>query len=183
MPLPTIQLADLGALSKLPPELVLMVIGYLDVPSAAKFTLVNRRAQFLLWSDKDYQLIRYCLFRELFTKVDDPESRDQLRGCSPFTDINYHTLAATIRKPVCEDCNTHEKGTYSLNARTGSYLCYSRCRTDQSVCVIIYVQMIKHHLEQVNTKRLYRLLEGQLISIFIVSHSLFPLYYKPWVQV
>ncbi|KAI0400232.1 hypothetical protein F4802DRAFT_602230 [Xylaria palmicola] len=58
MPSQPVVLADLGKLSSLPLELVLIIIGLLDVPSAARFTQVNRQAQFLLWTDKDYMLIR-----------------------------------------------------------------------------------------------------------------------------
>ncbi|KAI0429732.1 hypothetical protein F5Y09DRAFT_309571 [Xylaria sp. FL1042] len=71
---PVIILADLGKLSKLPPELMLMVIDDLDLPSAAKFSQVNRQAQFLIWSDVDYRWLRACLFSSLNARRHMPDS-------------------------------------------------------------------------------------------------------------
>ncbi|KAI0811560.1 hypothetical protein GGR55DRAFT_106247 [Xylaria sp. FL0064] len=110
-------LADLGELSKMPPELILEVIDYLDAPSAAKFSQVNRQAQFLLWSDVDYRLLRLCLFFNLNSLRHMPEEIKRLEETEyvakagsppsvpsrrfPLEQANYHTLAHACRDFRC----------------------------------------------------------------------------------
>ncbi|RYC66127.1 hypothetical protein CHU98_g87 [Xylaria longipes] len=163
MPLAPVVLADLGRLSKLPLELLLIIIGYLDVPSAARFTQVNRQAQYLLWSDKDYQLLRYCLFRELSQKVYSqsiwrPYSASRL----PLKDVNYHALAYTMSNLACTRCDSRDQHTYILDMRTGHNLC-CLCHPTSLPHISIMPGWVEMDRAEVKNTIPYRLPEGQLI--------------------
>ncbi|KAH8159910.1 hypothetical protein CIB48_g8337 [Xylaria polymorpha] len=165
MPLPPVVLADLGRLSKLPLELLFIIIGYLDVPSAARFTQLNRQAQFLLWSDKDYQLLRYCLFRELSEKVHSQIQRPYSTSRVPLKDVNYHTLAYTMSDLVCTRCSSRDQYTYRLDMRTGNNLC-CLCPPISLACIPILTNCVEMDRAEVKNTIPYRLPEGQLIRMF-----------------
>ncbi|KAI3326779.1 hypothetical protein HD806DRAFT_551869 [Xylariaceae sp. AK1471] len=166
MPFPPVVLADLGTLSRLPLELVLMVLGYLDVPNAATFTLVNRQAQFLLWSDKDYLLIRECLFWDLSRGVNDPKSRFKLTRCTLLKDVNYHTLAAMMLNPVCLKCGNAEKERlYYLEVCMGYYSCGTCYRRYSYLGTFIVVTTVESSHEQLNRTIPFRLPKGQLVLL------------------
>ncbi|KAI0479698.1 hypothetical protein F4859DRAFT_445595 [Xylaria cf. heliscus] len=162
MPLAPVVLANLGRLSKLPLELLFMILGYLDVPSAARFTQVNRQAQFLLWSDKDYQLLRYCLFRELSDKVYSQVPRPYSANRVPLKDVNYHTLAGAMSDLVCTRCRSRDQYTYRLDMRTGHNLC-CLCPPTSSALIPILTNCVEMDRAEVKNTIPYRLPEGQLI--------------------
>ncbi|KAI1748084.1 hypothetical protein F4782DRAFT_534800 [Xylaria castorea] len=166
MPLAPVVLADLGRLSKLPLELLFIIIGYLDVPSAARFTRVNRQAQFLLWSDKDYQLLRYCLFRELSHKAHPQIRPPYTTSRVPLKDVNYHTLAYTMSHFVCTRCSSCDQYTYRLDMRTGHNVC-CLCPPMSLACISIITSWVEMDREEVKSTIPYRLPEGQLIQSFM----------------
>ncbi|KAI1419677.1 hypothetical protein F5Y12DRAFT_208058 [Xylaria sp. FL1777] len=110
-------LADLGELSKLPLELMFMVMAYFDVPTAARFTQVNRQARFLLWSDKDYRLVQDGLFSELRKGADSFKI-----GHVPLEHVSYQTLAHTISVEKCTTCGLSSCGGY-LDLSMGHAYC------------------------------------------------------------
>ncbi|KAI0197497.1 hypothetical protein F4808DRAFT_463704 [Astrocystis sublimbata] len=166
MPLAPVELTDLGRLSNLPLELVLIIIGYLDVPSAARFSQVNRQAQFLLWSDQDYQLLRYCLFKELSQRVLGQIRRVYSTTRIPLRDVNYHRLAYAISHPVCKRCKSRDQFTYVLDMRTGRNNCGSReCPSTFQASVSISTHLVMMDREEVKNQSPYRLPEGQLIRM------------------
>ncbi|KAI1349067.1 hypothetical protein F5Y01DRAFT_317113 [Xylaria sp. FL0043] len=131
-------LADLGKLSKMPPELILNVIDHLDVPSAAKFSRVNRQAQFLLWSDVDYRLLRLCLFFNLnswWYRPDELKRLDEAERVAeagsppsvpsrrfPLEQANYHTLARACRDLECFVCGNHLEDNFHFNFESGDVI-------------------------------------------------------------
>ncbi|GAW24274.1 hypothetical protein ANO14919_138570 [Xylariales sp. No.14919] len=162
MPLAPVVLADLGLLSTLPLELVLVVIEYLDVRGAARFTHVNRQAQFLLWSDKDYQLLRYCLFRQLSKYK---RKFHQSKRLSFLQDANYQTLADAMLNPTCTACS---RVSYALDlmldVSTGQTLCWP-CSASDIEYIPILADHVRMDCEEVKNTIPYRLPEGQLICM------------------
>ncbi|KAI1129113.1 hypothetical protein F5Y10DRAFT_264428 [Nemania abortiva] len=158
MPPAAVVLADLGELSNLPLELLFMIIGYLDLPSAAKFTGVNRQAQFILWSDRDYLLLRGSLFRSLGLP-----SWLKFIARVPLKDIDYHTLADNIRNMTCARCKCSDEDNYELHPLTGRMLCF-RCLwcltpvSNPRAEITVYRDMVENRIP-------YRLPEGRLILV------------------
>ncbi|KAI0538631.1 hypothetical protein GGR58DRAFT_287609 [Xylaria digitata] len=170
MPPAPVILADLGKLSKLPLELLFMVIEYFDIRSAARFTQVNRQAQFLLWSDKDYLLLRHSLFRDLseYKRKSESHKFSRLTSLALLQDANYHTLAHTISIPICLMCR-HVQSTpvMRLDVHTGHAVCFE-CSPSDVASILIFAGCVQIHREILKNRTLYRLPKGQLIRMFAV---------------
>ncbi|KAI0972241.1 hypothetical protein F4678DRAFT_460466 [Xylaria arbuscula] len=157
MSLTPVVLADLGTLSKLPLELIYEILEYLDMPSAAKFTRVNRQAQFILWSDKHYLFLRQCLFQRL--------SRYRRAGNfrvaeSLLKDFSYHALSRAILDAKCFECTTIPFFRLYIDPRDRKVRC-GWCNRGENVKEMFID--IKSSWAEANEKFPLRLEEGQLI--------------------
>ncbi|KAI1274105.1 hypothetical protein F5Y07DRAFT_374598 [Xylaria sp. FL0933] len=182
-------LADLGELSKMPPELILDVIDYLDVPSAAKFSQVNRQAQLLLWSDADYRLLRLCLFFNLNSLRHIPEEMKRLGKADhvaeagsppsvpsrrfPLEQANYHTLARAYRDFRCFVCGDCLEDLFNFNFESGDVIC-KICTSKERCYMSFQADFARDSQEMAESQEPRRLPDGQLTRKCAVQNMLDP---------
>lgn len=119
-----ILLASLDDLASLPREVIDMVIVFLDVNSATRFTQVNRQAQLLLWSRANYRFIRAVLFDRHFRS----HYRVKNRNKTILTTVTVQDLADlifTVESSLCKNCSNYgDRNLWGVELVDGHAVCY-----------------------------------------------------------
>ncbi|KAI0107431.1 hypothetical protein F4776DRAFT_427962 [Hypoxylon sp. NC0597] len=138
-----VQVADLGKLEKFPREVISMILGHLDIRTAARFAKVSLKARLLMKSNKYYRHLSHCLFTLLSVRACLNLSDTQMF----FQNITPQELSDKMLRPCCVVCGA-SKTTYRVHVEFG-WLCCQSHKMNPNVTQYIQLKNVNVALRRV----------------------------------